>query len=87
LTYEKLRGGSGVQWPCNAEHPDGSEWLYSDGKFWAADYREAYGKDLITGAPLEPTEYRAMNPFGRAIIKAAQFIPPHERPSPTTRSR
>lgn len=45
------------------------------------DYCEAYGKDLITGAPLEPTEYRAMNAYGKAIIKAAEYVPPHE---PTT---
>jgi anaerobic selenocysteine-containing dehydrogenase len=82
LSYEKLRSGSGIQWPCTAEHPDGTERLYADGKFWAApDYCEAYGKDLITGAPLEPTEYRAMNPYGKAIIKAAEYVPPHETPS------
>ncbi|MBP1821932.1 anaerobic selenocysteine-containing dehydrogenase [Mycobacterium sp. OAE908] len=57
LTYDKLRGSAGIQWPCNDEHPDGTERLYADGKFWARpDYCEAYGKDLITGAPLEPTE-------------------------------
>ncbi|OBI79937.1 molybdopterin oxidoreductase family protein [Mycobacterium sp. E740] len=81
LSYDKLRNSSGVQWPCNADNPDGTERLYADGKFWAApDYCEAYGKDLITGAPLEPTEYRAMNPFGKAIIKAAEYISPHESP-------
>lgn len=81
LSYAKLRG-SGIQWPCNAEQPDGTERLYADGKFWSApDYCEAYGKDLITGAPLEPTEYRAMNPYGKAIIKAAEYVPPHEQPS------
>lgn len=83
LGYEKLRGGSGIQWPCTAEHPDGTERLYAEGRFFAdPDYCEAYGKDLITGAPLEPTEYRAMNPHGRAIIKAAEYVPAHERPSP-----
>ncbi|WP_156747369.1 molybdopterin oxidoreductase family protein, partial [Mycobacterium sp. E2462] len=82
LSYAKLRGGSGIQWPCNAEHPDGTERLYADGKFWAdPEYCEAYGKDLITGAPLEPTEYRAMNPSGKAVIKAAEYLPPHEKPS------
>ncbi|MBO0865441.1 MAG: molybdopterin-dependent oxidoreductase, partial [Mycobacterium sp.] len=82
LSYARLRGGSGIQWPCNAEHPDGTERLYVDGKFSAhPDYCEAYGKDLITGAPLEPTEYRAMNPYGKAIIKAAQYVPPHEAPT------
>ena len=82
LSHERLRGGSGVQWPCNAEHPDGTERLYVDGAFAAApDYCESYGKDLITGAPLEPTEYRAMNPSGKAIIKAAEYVPPHESPN------
>src|SRR4051812_17343250 len=82
ISYTKLRGGSGIQWPCNAEHPDGTERLYAQGKFWAdPDFCEAYGKDLITGAPLEPTEYRAMNAYGKAIIKAAEYLPPHERPS------
>lgn len=82
LSYDKLRGGSGIQWPCKTTHPDGTERLYTDAGFWAdPDYCEAYGKDLITGAPLEPTEYRAMNAYGKAIIKAAEYIPPHE---PTT---
>lgn len=82
LSYGKLRGGSGIQWPCNADNPDGTERLYADGQFWSRpDYCEAYGKDLITGAPLESTEYRAMNPDGRAIIKAAEYVPPHEPPS------
>ncbi|MFV1363941.1 nitrate reductase [Mycolicibacterium elephantis] len=83
LSYDKLRGSGGIQWPCNADNPDGTERLYADGRFWAdPDYCEAYGKDLITGAPLEPTEYRAMNPFGKAILKAAEHIPVHEPPSP-----
>lgn len=82
LSHEKLRGTGGVQWPCNADNPDGTERLYADGQFWAdPDYCEAYGKDLITGAPLEPTEYRAMNPAGKAIIKAAEYVPPHEPPT------
>jgi anaerobic selenocysteine-containing dehydrogenase len=82
LSYAKLRGGSGIQWPCTAEHPDGTERLYRDGRFWAApDYCESYGRDLITGAPLEPIEYQAMNPTGKAVIKAAEYLLPHETPS------
>jgi anaerobic selenocysteine-containing dehydrogenase len=82
ITYDKLRGGSGIQWPCNDEHPDGTERLYADGQFWSApEYCESYGRDLVTGAPLEPIEYKAMNPDARAVIKAAGFVPPHEVPS------
>ena len=35
LSYAKLRGGSGIQWPCTAEHPEGTERLYADGQCWA----------------------------------------------------
>jgi anaerobic selenocysteine-containing dehydrogenase len=82
MSYAKLRDSRGIQWPCDSEHPDGTERLYADGKFWAKpDYCESYGRDLITGAPLEPTEYRAMNPDGKAILKAAEYVRPHEVPS------
>lgn len=82
LSYEKLRGGSGIQWPCNDEHPEGTEHIYVDGEFWSSpSYCESYGRDMVTGAPLEPDEYASMNPAGKAVIKAAEFIPPHEQPS------
>jgi anaerobic selenocysteine-containing dehydrogenase len=81
LSYEKLRGTSGVQWPCTDEAPDGTERLYADGAFWASpDDCESYGRDLETGAPVEEQEYRALNPEGRAVIKAADYRPPHELP-------
>ncbi|MGY2079614.1 molybdopterin oxidoreductase family protein [Modestobacter sp. SYSU DS0657] len=82
LSYEKLRGGSGIQWPCNDEHPDGTEHIYVDGQFWAApDHCESYGRDLVTGAPVSQTEYKALNPHGKAVLKAVEYVPPHEIPS------
>ncbi|MFC7724746.1 molybdopterin oxidoreductase family protein [Nocardioides sp. GCM10028917] len=82
ITYDKLRGGSGIQWPCNEENPDGSERIYADGAFWShPDYCEDYGRDLVTGAPASPTDYRALNPDGKAMLKAAEYLPPHDLPS------
>ncbi|TFV66988.1 UNVERIFIED_ORG: nitrate reductase [Bacillus sp. AZ43] len=82
LTYDKLRGGSGIQWPCTEEHPEGTEHIYVDGQFWAhPDYCESYGRDMVTGAPVEETEYKALNPTGRAVLKAAEYLAPHELPS------
>jgi anaerobic selenocysteine-containing dehydrogenase len=82
LSYSKLRAVSGIQWPCNDDNPDGTERLYTDGQFFAQpDYCESYGRDLITGAPNEPTEYRATNPGGKAMIKAAEYLAPHETPT------
>src|SRR5215213_7813195 len=79
ITYEKLRSASGLQWPCNEEHPEGTERLYEGGRFWASpDYCESYGKDLLTGASWEPTEYMATNPQGKALLKAAEYVPPYE---------
>ena len=81
LSYSRLRGGSGVQWPCTDESPDGTERLYAGGVFWASpDECESYGRDLETGAPVEAQEYRALNPHGRAVIKGADYRPPHELP-------
>jgi anaerobic selenocysteine-containing dehydrogenase len=82
LSYDKLRGGSGIQWPCNEENPDGTERIYEDGKFWSEpSYCESYGRDLVTGAPVSETEYKALNPTGKAVLKAAEYLPPHELPS------
>ncbi|MGY2083953.1 molybdopterin oxidoreductase family protein [Blastococcus sp. SYSU DS0539] len=81
MSYDKLRGGSGIQWPCNDEHPDGTEHIYVDGQFWAQpDYCESYGRDMVTGAPVEETEYKALNPTGKAVLKAAEYVAPHEVP-------
>ncbi|WP_110293719.1 molybdopterin oxidoreductase family protein [Nocardia tenerifensis] len=81
LTYAKLREG-GVQWPCTDEHPDGTERLYTDGHFPTdPDYCETYGKDIADGSTIEEQDYRARDPRGRAIIKAADYAPPHEPPS------
>ncbi|KAE8764830.1 molybdopterin oxidoreductase family protein [Georgenia thermotolerans] len=81
LTYDKLRQ-RGIQWPCNDENPEGTERIYENGQFWSApDYCESYGKDLVTGGAVSPTEYRALNPLGKAVLKAAAYVPPHELPS------
>lgn len=82
LSHATLRArASGVQWPCNDAHPDGTERLYADGRFWSApDECESYGRDLVTGAPLEETEYRALNPDAKAVLKAAEFLPPRTAP-------
>jgi anaerobic selenocysteine-containing dehydrogenase len=81
LSYERLHGGSGIPWPCNAEHPDGTARLYATGMFPTyADYCETYGHDLLTGAEVSEQAYRAMNPAGRAVLRAAKYVRQHEPP-------
>ncbi|KAL4900417.1 hypothetical protein BDW74DRAFT_188265 [Aspergillus multicolor] len=81
LSYEKLSGGSGIQWPCTKDYPYGKERLFDDGKFFTdTEYCESFGHDLETGAPLTKSQYAAMNPAGRAILKAAHYRKPWESP-------
>jgi ferredoxin-nitrate reductase len=80
LTYEKLRGGSGIQWPCTSSAPDGTERLYVDHVFNTdLDYAEDWGHDLLTGATQEKKHYAELNPAGRAILKAAHYTEPFEQ--------
>jgi anaerobic selenocysteine-containing dehydrogenase len=82
LSYEKLRGPSGIPWPVNDEHPNGTDRLYADGVFPTdTDYCETFGHDLATGGTVTETEHRAMNPAGRAFLKGAAYTPAHEEPS------
>jgi ferredoxin-nitrate reductase len=80
MTYEKLSRGP-IQWPCNDEHPDGTERIYTQGIFnTEADYCETFGHDLTTGAVNQPEEYRARDPRGKAILHGVEYEPPHEEP-------
>jgi anaerobic selenocysteine-containing dehydrogenase len=81
ITYDRLRGGSGIPWPCNEDHPEGTDRLYGDGVFPTdPDYCESYGHDLLTGATVGAQAFRAQGPGGRAQFKTAPFHPPHEEP-------
>jgi ferredoxin-nitrate reductase len=79
LSYEKLRGGSGIQWPCNEDAPDGTERLYEHLIFPTfPEVCEDYGHDLQTGATFSEADFMALGAGGRAVLKAADWTPPHE---------
>ncbi|MEO3941171.1 nitrate reductase [Paenarthrobacter nicotinovorans] len=81
LSYGKLRGGSGIPWPCNDQHPEGTTRLYGDASFPSdPDYCENYGHDLLTGAEVGEEKYRADAPSSRAWLKTTEYHPPHEEP-------
>jgi ferredoxin-nitrate reductase len=82
MSYEKLTGGSGIQWPCNDDAPFGTERLFSDGKFFTdPEYCESFGHDLETGSYYSKEEYVKLNPAGRAFLKACHYIPSPEEPN------
>jgi anaerobic selenocysteine-containing dehydrogenase len=81
LSYAKLSAASGIQWPCNAEYPDGKPRLYDDYRF-PTGFAECgdFGHDIETGAHRTEMEYKANDPKGRAVLKAADYVPPQEAP-------
>jgi ferredoxin-nitrate reductase len=79
LSYEKLRGGSGIQWPCSESAPEGTERLYQNLHFpTVPDLCEDYGHDLQTGTTLTETDFKALGAQGRAVLRAAEWTLPHE---------
>ncbi|WP_300781470.1 nitrate reductase [Enhydrobacter sp.] len=81
LSYAKLGGGSGISWPANDKHPDGSVRYYADLRFATdPDYCESYGHDLLTGAEIKADAYRAKAPNGRALLRPVEYVPPTEEP-------
>jgi len=81
LSYAKLSEGSGIQWPCNEQFPDGAKHLYTEGKFNTdADYCETYNYDLETGAANDEEHYRSIDPKGKAFIKGVDYQQPNEMP-------
>ena len=82
LSYDRLRGPTGIPWPVNDEHPEGTDRLYANGVFPTdTDHCETYGHDLLTGGAVTEEEHRALAPAGRAFLKGAAYLPPHEEPS------
>lgn len=82
MSYAKLRGSAGIQWPCTDQAPDGTPRLYADHRFnTQGDYCETFGHDLTTGAAKRPEQYRASDPQGKAIFHAVEYQPPHEEPN------
>ncbi|HYJ75243.1 MAG TPA: nitrate reductase [Kineosporiaceae bacterium] len=81
LTYDRLRGPTGICWPVTDEHPDGTERLYGDGVFpTSTDYCETYGRDLLTGGAVTREQHAAQDPAGRAVLRGAPYVPPLEEP-------
>jgi ferredoxin-nitrate reductase len=80
MTYDLLRGASGIQWPCTDDAPEGTERLYVHGRFnTEPGYSETFGQNLETGAPHSEAEYRAKEAHGRAFLHSAAYTDPVEQ--------
>ncbi|WP_437327525.1 molybdopterin oxidoreductase family protein [Sorangium sp. So ce381] len=78
ITYDRLRSG-GIQWPCTDERPEGTPRLYTDHRFFSdPEVAQDFGHDLDTGGARSETEFRALNPAGRAFLRASEYLPPIE---------
>ena len=93
LSYDRLRGPTGIPWPVNEEHPDGTDRLYADGVFPTdTDYCETYGHDLAHrrhghrdrapgDEPCRPgvPEGRGVHPGARGAVRGLSAAV-HDRP-------
>jgi ferredoxin-nitrate reductase len=81
MTYDSLRGGSGIQWPCTEDSPRGTERIYTDHVFNTQhDYCESFGHDLQTGAAVTPEQHAAWRLDGRARLIGVPWSPSPENP-------
>lgn len=82
MTYELILQMGAVRWPCNEQHPKGSERLYEDLKFWTGiDDCESYGADFLTGNKHTRSEYESIDPKGKAFLKPVHW---RRQPNPVT---
>lgn len=81
LSYAMLHDVGGIQWPCAASAPGGTERLYGDAVFPTdPETCETFGHDLATGAAVSDTVFRSLRTDGRALLKAVPYEAPFEEP-------
>jgi predicted molibdopterin-dependent oxidoreductase YjgC len=82
MTYDLILEMGSVRWPCNEQHPKGTERLYEDLRFWTGiDDCESYGADFLTGNKHTRTDYQHIDPKGKAFLKPVHW---RRQPNPTT---
>jgi predicted molibdopterin-dependent oxidoreductase YjgC len=83
MTYELLLQHGAIRWPCNEQHPNGTERLYEDLTFpTGIDECESYGADFLTGNKLTRADYERIDPKGKAFLKPAHW---RLQPNPPTK--
>ncbi|GLG02331.1 molybdopterin oxidoreductase [Alicyclobacillus hesperidum subsp. aegles] len=82
MTYEKIKAQNGMQWPADAEHPNGTPRLYQDLVFHTqVDDAQTYGFDMKTGRARTREEFEALGANGKAILYGLTYYPSAEQPS------
>jgi anaerobic selenocysteine-containing dehydrogenase len=82
MTYDLILDMGAVRWPCNKQHPRGTERLYEDLKFWTGiDECEGYGTDFLTGNENTRGDYERIDPKGKAFLKPVHW---RRHPNPTS---
>jgi ferredoxin-nitrate reductase len=82
MTYDLILQMGAVRWPCNDQHPRGSERLYEDLRFWTGiDECESYGVDFLTGNKSTRSDYARIDPKGKAFLRPVHW---RRQPNPVT---
>ncbi|MBV8854034.1 MAG: molybdopterin oxidoreductase family protein [Sinobacteraceae bacterium] len=82
MNYDLILQMGAVRWPCNEQHPKGTERLYENLRFWTGiDECESYGSDFLTGNKHTRAEYASIDPQGKAFLRPARW---RRHPNPPT---
>jgi anaerobic selenocysteine-containing dehydrogenase len=82
MTYDLILEMGAVRWPCNEQHPRGTERLYEDLKFWTGiDACESYGADFLTGNTNTRSDYERIDPKGKAFLRPVHW---RRQPNPAS---
>lgn len=83
MSYELIESMGAVRWPCNEQHPRGTERLYEDLRFWTGiDDCETYGANLLSGSPVTRHDYARIDPQGKAFLRPVPWRRQPNPPSP-----
>jgi anaerobic selenocysteine-containing dehydrogenase len=82
MSYDLILEMGAVRWPCNEQHPRGTERLYEDLSFWTAiDDCESYGVDFLTGNKNTRSDYARIDPKGKAFLRPVHW---RRQPNPVS---
>ncbi|HJS86353.1 MAG TPA: molybdopterin oxidoreductase family protein [Acetobacteraceae bacterium] len=82
MSYDLILEMGAVRWPCNEQHPRGSERLYEDLRFWTGiDECESYGADFLTGNKNTRSDYERVDPKGKGFLKPVHW---RRQPNPVS---
>lgn len=79
MTYAKLTGGSGIQWPCNEQYPNGRPRLVSQYRDSSRASRGSYNRMISTMTASSSPNPRRQKASGTIWSSVGEDMPPRRK--------